>query len=142
MGAERGVDRQALMPDLGDVRAAAVRIAPYVHHTPVHTSASLDAWAGATVFCKCENFQRAGAFKSRGATNAVRLLSDADAARGVATHSSGNHGAALALAARERGLRAHIVVPSDVQPAKRRAIEAFGAELIECEPTSAAREAA
>jgi threonine dehydratase len=128
-------------PGIGDVRDAAARIAPFVHRTPVHTSASLDEWAGARVFCKCENFQRAGAFKFRGATNAVRLLDDAVAARGVATHSSGNHGAALALAARERGLHAYIVVPSDVRETKRRAIEAFGAELIECEPTLAAREA-
>jgi threonine dehydratase len=125
----------------GDVREAAARIAPFVRRTPVHTSASLDEWAGATVFCKCENFQRAGAFKYRGATNAVQLLTDAEAARGVATHSSGNHGAALALAARMRGVRATIVVPADVRATKRRAIEAFGAELVECEPTLAAREA-
>jgi threonine dehydratase len=128
-------------PGIDDVRAAATRIAPFVHRTPVHTSRSLDEWAGATVFCKCENFQRAGAFKFRGATNAVRLLTDSDAAHGVATHSSGNHGAALALAARERGVQAHIVVPSDVRSPKRRAIEAFGAQVIECDPTLAAREA-
>ncbi len=129
------------MLGIGEVRDAAARIAPFVHHTPVHTSASLDAWSGATVFCKCENFQRAGAFKFRGATNAVLRLGEADTARGVATHSSGNHGAALALAARARGARAWIVVPSDIRPAKRRAIEAFGAELVECEPTLVAREA-
>jgi threonine dehydratase len=128
-------------PGIADVRDAATRIAPFVHRTPVHTSASLDAWTGATVFCKCENLQRAGAFKYRGATNAVQLLTDDEAARGVATHSSGNHGAALALAARVRGVRASIVVPFDVRPAKRAAIEAFGATLIECAPTLSAREA-
>jgi threonine dehydratase len=129
-----------MVAGLADVRAAAERIAPFVHRTPVHTSRSLDEWAGATVFCKCENFQRAGAFKFRGATNAVQSLRADEAANGVATHSSGNHGAALALAARERGVPAWVVVPSDVLAPKRRAIEAFGATLIECEPTLAARE--
>ncbi|MDQ1518955.1 MAG: threonine dehydratase [Actinomycetota bacterium] len=103
------------------------------------TSSSLDEWVGAEVFCKCENLQRAGAFKFRGATNAVRSLRDEEAAHGVATHSSGNHGAALALAARERGLPAFVVVPSNVTRPKRAAIEAYGATLVECAGTMAAR---
>jgi threonine dehydratase len=129
------------VPTIDDVRAAAARIEAFVHRTPVHTSAALDEWSGATVLCKCENLQRSGAFKFRGATNAVRSLSDAEAERGVATHSSGNHGAALALAARQRGAAAYVVVPVDASPVKRAAIEAFGAQIVECEPTLAAREA-
>jgi threonine dehydratase len=129
-------------PTLDDIRAAAIRIAPHVHHTPVFTSRSLDGFVGAAaVFCKAENLQRAGAFKFRGATNAIRSLTAADAARGVATHSSGNHGAALALAAREAGVQAFVVVPSDAPALKRAAIEAYGATLIECAPGLAAREA-
>jgi threonine dehydratase len=105
------------------------------------TSASRDAWVGAHVFCKCEHLQRAGAFKFRGATNAVQSMTDGEAVRGVATHSSGNHGAALALAARQRGIPAFVVVPSDASAPKRAAIEAYGAQVTECEPTLAAREA-
>jgi threonine dehydratase len=128
-------------PSIDDVREAAARIEPFVHRTPVCTSRSLDAWLGTRTFCKAEHLQRAGAFKFRGATNAVQLLSDDEAARGVATHSSGNHGAALALAARERGTEAFIIVPANASPPKRAAIEAYGAHVIECAPTLAAREA-
>jgi threonine dehydratase len=127
---------------LDDVRAAAARIAPYVHRTPVVTSRSLDAWAGrgTRVFLKCENMQRAGAFKFRGATNAVRSLTDDEAALGVATHSSGNHGAALALAAQERAIPAYVVVPEHAPAPKLAAIEAYGASVFECAPTMTARE--
>jgi threonine dehydratase len=130
-------------PTVDDVREAAARIAPFVRRTPVLTSRALDSWLGSRVrtFCKCESFQRGGAFKLRGATNAVQLLSDDDASRGVATHSSGNHGAALALAARERGVDAFVVVPTDAPSSKRAAIEAYGARVIGCEPNLAAREA-
>src|SRR5579872_6858210 len=130
------------VPDFSDIRAAQARIAPYVHRTPVLRSASLDALAGARLYFKCENLQRTGSFKIRGAANAVFSLSDGEIARGVATHSSGNHGAAVALAARLRGARAWIVMPRDVVESKRRAVEAFGGEITLCEPTVGAREAA
>ena len=110
-----------------DILAAAARIAGKADLTPVRTSRSLNALAGAELFFKCENFQRVGAFKFRGACNAVWSLSQDEAARGVVTHSSGNHGAALALAARDRGIAAHVVVPRGAVRSKRAAIEAFGA---------------
>ena len=127
-------------PTFTDVLAAAARLAGRAHVTPVLRSRTLDALAGATLHFKCENLQRAGAFKFRGAANAVNALGDTVAARGVVTHSSGNHGAALALAARERGIRAHVVVPEGAIPAKLAAIEAYGATLHFCAPTMAARE--
>ena len=123
------------------VLAAAARIAPHAHRTPVLRSASLDALAGASLHFKCENLQRSGAFKFRGACNAVMALDDATAARGVVTHSSGNHGAALALAARVRGIPAHVVVPEGAVAGKLAAIEAAGATLQRCAPKIAAREA-
>ena len=129
------------LPVFADVLAAAARIAPHAHVTPVLRSRSLDALAGAELHFKCENFQRAGAFKFRGACNAVWSLTDAEAARGVVTHSSGNHGAALALAARGRGIPAHVVVPEGAVKSKLAAIEAYGASLHRCAPTLAAREA-
>ena len=122
-----------------DVVEAARRIAGHVHRTPVLTSKTIDAMLGAEIHFKCENLQRSGAFKIRGATNAVRSL-PADTGV-VATHSSGNHGAALALAAAEAGLRAVVVVPRDARPSKRGAIERYGAEIVTCEPTLAARQA-
>jgi threonine dehydratase len=128
-------------PAFADVLAAAARIAPHAHVTPVMRSRTLDALAGAVLHFKCENLQRAGAFKFRGASNAVWSLDDATAARGVVTHSSGNHGAALALAARDRGIAAHVVVPEGAVPAKLAAIAAYGATLHTCAPTMAAREA-
>lgn len=127
---------------LPDVRAAATRIAPYVHHTPVMTCASLDAWLGARAFMKCEHLQRTGSFKLRGATNAVRVLGDEEAARGVAAHSSGNHAAALACAARARGIPAYVVVPDGAPAVKRAAVARYGARITTCENTLAAREAA
>jgi len=128
-------------PDFAAVLAAAVRIASHVQATPVLRSRSLDALTGAELFFKCENFQRAGAFKFRGACNAVWSLDDDVASRGVVTHSSGNHGAALALAAKTRGIAAHVVVPEGAVAAKLAAIEASGATLHRCAPTIAAREA-
>lgn len=125
-----------------DVRAAATRIAPFVHHTPVMTCASLDAWIGAHVYMKCEHLQRVGAFKYRGATNAVRSLADGEARRGVAAHSSGNHAAALACAARVRGIPAYVVMPEGAPAVKKAAVAAYGATITFCEDTVAAREAA
>jgi len=125
-----------------DIEDAAVRLRGVAHRTPVLTSRTLDACAGRRLFFKCEHLQRAGAFKFRGAWNAVAQLDDAAAARGVATHSSGNHAQALALAARLRGIPARIVMPRTAPPVKRAAVAGYGAEIIECEPTLAAREAA
>ena len=125
-----------------DVETAVARIAPHAHVTPVLRSRSLDELAGCTIAFKCENFQRVGAFKFRGACNAVWALSDDVAARGVATHSSGNHGAALALAARTRGIPAHVVVPEGAVAAKVAAIRAYGASVHVCAPTQAARDEA
>ena len=128
-------------PTFSDVLAAAARIAPHAHVTPVLRSQSLDALTGAHLHFKCENFQRVGAFKFRGACNAVWSLSEAAAANGVVTHSSGNHGAALALAARTRGIAAHVVVPEGAVKSKVAAIQAYGANVLVCAPTMAAREA-
>jgi threonine dehydratase len=125
---------------LADVRAAAGRIAGLAHFTPVMTCATLDRLAGRSLFFKCEQWQKAGAFKFRGACNAVRKLSAADAARGVITHSSGNHAQALALAANMRGIPAHIIMPSNASAVKRRAVEDYGGQVTACEPTLQARE--
>lgn len=130
------------LPEPADVEAAAVRIAPYVHRTPVMTSTSLDLELGAHLYFKCENLQRTGAFKARGATNAVFSLDDAAAARGVATHSSGNHGAAVAMAAALRGIPAWVVVPEDASAFKRTAVERYGGIVVPCAPGLANREAA
>lgn len=124
------------------VEAAAVRIAPFVHRTPVLRSHSLDEWIGAEVFVKGEHLQRIGAFKYRGATNTVQSLTDEDADRGVAAHSSGNHAAALALAARVRGIRAFVVMPRNTSAAKRTAVERYGAEITWCDNSIDARKAA
>ena len=128
-------------PGFDDVLAAAARIAPHAHVTPVLTSHTIDALAGCRLHFKAEHLQRVGAFKFRGACNAVWALDEADAARGVVTHSSGNHGAALALAARSRGIACHVVVPEGAVPGKLVAIAAYGAVLHRCAPTIAAREA-
>ena len=120
--------------------SAAERIRPFVRRTPVLTASSLDARFGARLFFKCENFQRVGAFKFRGACNAVQSLSVDEAARGVATHSSGNHGAALALAARLRGVPCTVVVPRNAPTVKLAAVRGYGAEVVLCEPTLPARE--
>ncbi len=126
--------------DLSAIRFAHGLIRPHLHLTPVLTSSRLDQAAGATLFFKCENFQKTGAFKARGATNAVLSLSDAEAAQGVATHSSGNHAAALARAARLRGVPAYIVMPSNSTLTKIRAVEGYGGKITLCEPTVQARE--
>jgi threonine dehydratase len=125
---------------LSAIRFAHGLIRPHLHVTPVLTSSRLDQAAGATLFFKCENFQKTGAFKARGATNAVVSLSDAGAAHGVATHSSGNHAAALACAARLRGIAAYIVMPSNSAAPKIRAVESYGGKITFCEPTAQARE--
>ncbi len=127
-------------PSLRELEAARARIDGRAHRTPVLTSSTLDRLSMATLFFKCENFQRGGAFKFRGACNAVFGLSDEDAARGVATHSSGNHGQALALAARMRGVNAHIVMPENAPAAKRAAVLEYGGQITECAPTLEARE--
>src|SRR5437588_8219985 len=127
--------------DLASVRAAAQRLSGLAHRTPVFTCATLDRQAGRSVFLKCENLQKAGAFKFRGAANAVARLAPDVAARGVVTHSSGNHAQALALAAKQRGIPAHVVMPRNASPVKRRAVEEYGGRVIPCEPTLAAREA-
>ncbi|MEO8337171.1 MAG: pyridoxal-phosphate dependent enzyme [bacterium] len=129
-------------PTIDDIRAAHERIKPYIHRTPVMTSTLLDREAGAHLYFKCENLQNVGAFKSRGACNTVFSLSDEEARRGVATHSSGNHGAALARAAALRGITAHIVMPSDAPMVKQRAVAGYGANIIFCEPSPTAREEA
>src|SRR5438552_18060119 len=127
--------------DLPAIRAAHERIRRYIHRTPVLTSSRLNQASGASLFFKCENFQKIGAFKARGATNAIFSLDDATARRGVATHSSGNHGAAVARAAKLRGIPAHIVMPSNSAKVKVRAVESYGAHIIFCETTEQAREA-
>lgn len=126
--------------DLPAIRAAHERIRPHIHRTPVLTSARLDAASGASLFFKCENFQKVGAFKARGATNAVFMLEEKVARRGVATHSSGNHAAALSRAARLRGIPAHIVMPSNTLKVKVRAVEEYGGQIVFCEPTQTSRE--
>ena len=128
--------------DFDRIRTAHERIRPYVHRTPVLTSSRFDAASGAKLFFKCENLQKIGAFKARGSTNAVFSLDEATARRGVATHSSGNHGAALARAAKLRGIPAHIVMPENSAKVKVRAVEGYGARVVFCEPNDAAREAA
>src|SRR5439155_243031 len=128
--------------DLDRIRAAHERIRAYIKRTPVMTSSRLDAASGASLFFKCENFQKIGAFKARGATNAVFTLDEAIARGGVATHSSGNHGAAVARAAKLRGIPAHIVMPSNSAKVKARGVESYGAHIVFCKPTEAAREAA
>ncbi|MFN7183274.1 MAG: pyridoxal-phosphate dependent enzyme [Thermomonas haemolytica] len=132
----------AALPGFHDVLDAAARIAVHAHATPVLRSRALDEAAATGLHFKAEHLQRAGAFKFRGACNAVFALDDATAARGVVTHSSGNHGAALALAARLRGIPCHVVVPEGAVRAKRAAIAHYGAVLHACAPTIAAREAA
>lgn len=128
------------IPTLRDIQQAHERIAPHVHRTPVMTSRRVDERAGAAVFCKCENLQRVGAFKIRGATNAVMCLDDRQLESGVATHSSGNHGAALALAAGIRGIPAHIVMPETASRVKIEAVEGYGGRIVYCSSDPANRQ--
>lgn len=126
-------------PSLADVEAAATRIGPHVHHTPVLTCHAIDEIVGVRVHMKAEHLQHAGAFKMRGATNAVLSLPSEIAARGVAAHSSGNHAAALARAARSRDIPCHVVMPHNTPAAKVEATRAYGAEMVFCDPTLEAR---
>ena len=130
------------LPDLADVRDAHARIAPFVHRTPVMTCRAIDEEVGASLYFKCEHLQKVGAFKARGACNAVFSLDEASASRGVVTHSSGNHGAAIAYAARTRGIPAWVVMPRNAPAVKQANVRRFGANVRLCEPTVAAREAA
>jgi threonine dehydratase len=127
-------------PTLADIERAAARIRPYAHLTPVLTSSALNERTGAELFFKCENFQKVGAFKFRGAANAVFSLSDAEAGSGVATHSSGNHAQALALAARLRGMPAHIVMPDNSPKVKVEAVRGYGGRIVFCRPSQEERE--
>ena len=127
-------------PGLKDIQEARDRIRDFVHRTPILTCKSIDKMVGASLFFKCENFQKAGAFKIRGACNAVFSLPEEEAVRGVATHSSGNHAAALALAARWRGVPAYVVMPENAPQIKRTAVAGYGANIFFCKPTLEARE--
>jgi len=134
------VQNMLILPTFEDICAAHERIRPYIHHTPVLRSKSINEIVGAELFFKCENFQKVGAFKFRGACNSVFSLSDEEAKSGVCTHSSGNHAAALALAARMRGVPAYIVMPENAPEIKKKAVAGYGAQITFCEPTQAARE--
>jgi len=129
-----------MTPTLKDVQSAAKRIGPYIHTTPVFTSTTVDQRLHATVYFKCENFQRMGAFKMRGATNAILQLSDEERSRGVITHSSGNFAAALALAARSLDTNVTIVMPSNASRVKREAVAGYGARIVECDHSLKSRE--
>ena len=129
------------IPDLSDVKTAHERISPHIHYTPIVTSQFLDAKTGAKLFFKCENFQKAGAFKVRGASNAVFGLDDATAAKGVATHSSGNHALSLSYAAGRRGIPCTVVMPKTAPQAKKDAVIGYGGTIVECEPATTSREA-
>ncbi len=128
------------LPDFSDVKQAHRIVQKYAHRTPVLTSSGINKITGANLFFKCENFQKVGAFKFRGACNAVLSLTDEEASRGVATHSSGNHAAALALAAQIRGIPAHIVMPRTSPEIKKKAVAGYGANITFCEPTLQDRE--
>lgn len=126
---------------IADVREAHERIRPYIHNTPVLTSSYLDGLSGASLFFKCENFQKAGAFKVRGASNAVFGLTEEAAKNGVATHSSGNHALSLSYAAGRRGIPCHVVMPRTAPQAKKDAVKGYGGIITECEPSTTSREA-
>ncbi|MEY8144739.1 pyridoxal-phosphate dependent enzyme, partial [Falsihalocynthiibacter sp. CO-5D18] len=128
------------IPTFDDVKTAHERIKPYIHRTPVLTSSFLNELTGAQLFFKCENFQKAGAFKVRGASNAVFGLSDADAKNGVCTHSSGNHALSLSYAAGRRGIACNVVMPRTAPQAKKDAVIGYGGTITECEPSTSSRE--
>lgn len=134
------IESRPEIPTLADIREAAGRIKPYANRTPVHASRSLNDIFGGELFFKCENLQCVGAFKFRGACNAVFSMTDDETARGVATHSSGNHAAALALAARIRGIPSYIVMPENTPRVKIAAVRGYGAEITFCKSSLAARE--
>ncbi|MEO0360207.1 MAG: pyridoxal-phosphate dependent enzyme, partial [Pseudomonadota bacterium] len=129
------------IPTYEDMLAAHERIKPHIHRTPILTSSYLDELTGAKLFFKCENFQKAGAFKVRGACNAVFGLDDATAKIGVATHSSGNHALSLSYAAGRRGIPCHVVMPRTAPQAKKDAVKGYGGIITECEPSTTSREA-
>ncbi len=127
-------------PSLAEIRAAHKRIQPFIHRTPLMSSEAINRIAGCEVSFKCENFQKVGAFKARGAANAVTKLTAEQRQNGVATHSSGNHAAALARAATVAGIKPYIVMPTNAPAVKKKAVEGYGGEIIECEPNLQARE--
>lgn len=129
------------IPNLTDVLAARALIEPHIHRTPVLTSTFINGLAGAELFFKCENLQKAGAFKARGASNAVFGLNDEQAKKGVATHSSGNHGTCLSYAAGRRGIPCTVVMPRTAPQAKKDAVRGYGGRVVECEPSTSSREA-
>lgn len=129
-----------MRPTFENIQEAAGRIAPLIHRTPILTCQSINSISGAQIFFKCENFQKAGAFKMRGAANAVLSLTEEEKKKGVATHSSGNHGQALAKAAQSVGAEAYIVMPETAPDVKKKAVAGYGAEIIMCKPTLQARE--
>lgn len=131
-----------ISPDFKDVKEAYKRIRPFIHKTPVLSSSAIDKLTGSSIYFKCENFQKVGAFKYRGATNAVLTLKGTQKIRGVATHSSGNHAAAVALAARIQNIPAYIVIPENAPDVKKKAVHEYGGEITFCAPTLAARESA
>src|SRR5258706_6196263 len=137
--AQHDIQRSHMLT-LKDIQQAAERIKPYAHHTTVMTNESLNQHVNAEVYLKCENFQKVGAFKFRGACNAVYSLSDEEAVRGVCTHSSGNHAQALALAARMRGIPAYIVMPNNAPSVKKNAVAGYGGQITFCGTTLKARE--
>jgi threonine dehydratase len=129
-----------VIPSLEEIKAALIRIQPFIHRTPILTSDAINKIAGCEIFFKCENFQKVGAFKARGAANAVMKLSEEQKVNGVATHSSGNHAAALARAASVAGIKSYIVMPSNAPEIKKKAVKGYGGIIFECEPTLIARE--
>ena len=129
-----------LIPTFADIQLAHSRIEAHIHRTPVLTSSGINKLTGTEIFFKCENFQKVGAFKYRGATNAVLSLDEKEASKGVATHSSGNHAAALALAAKNRGIRCYVVMPRTAPRPKIEAVKHYGAEITFCEPNLKSRE--
>jgi threonine dehydratase len=133
-------DKQMYIPTYEDVVAAHERIAPYIHRTPVLTSSYFNELTGAELYFKCENFQKAGAFKVRGACNAVFGLDEETAKKGVATHSSGNHALSLSYAAGRRGIPCHVVMPRTAPQAKKDAVRGYGGVITECEPSTSSRE--
>ncbi len=129
------------IPSFADMLIAHERIKPHIHRTPILTSRVINELSGAELFFKCENFQKAGAFKARGASNAVFGLNDAQTAKGVATHSSGNHGTCLSYAAGRRGIPCTVVMPRTAPQAKKDAVRGYGGKVVECEPSTSSREA-
>lgn len=134
------VSKLNTVPNIADIQAIHEAIAPYIHRTPILTSQSINEIAGAELYFKCENFQKIGAFKMRGATCAALALTAEEIAKGLATHSSGNHAQAVALSAKKLGTKAYIVMPNNAPEIKKQATKGYGAEITLCEPTLEARE--